>query len=266
MRRVYSKPAFSLQPDGSLKLVNYPVHEYPQCSEYRLDAQFHVHRIDSLRARVICRLQGSLADHSAFFSFVTSRIERNPHLVKLLYGLGAPGEGEYSPVPPPSSTSATRRSTPATTVPASTTTAAPIATTRPTSPTTIAAGAGTPPASQAAPVAPTSSAIPAPLPAPVHPLDYPHELTSILIGRLASDVEDDGAQLVVIGETPDLNALDLRSVAAAHGAVIDFSSVMGTNPNVVRFANDGHLNVLGHQRVASFLTPWIAGLLEQHHQ
>jgi hypothetical protein len=233
MRRVYSKPAFSLQPDGSMKLVNSPVHEYPQCSEYRLDAQFHVHRIDSLRARVICRIQGSLADHSAFFSFVTSRIERNPHLVKLLYGLGAPGEGEVSPVPPPSSTSAAKALTPATTVPATTVPA----------PTVPAAGA------------------PA---APAHPLDYPHELTSILIGRLASDVERDGAQFVVIGESPDLSALDLRSVAAVHGAVVDFSSVMGTNPNVVRFANDGHLNVLGHQRVANFLTPWIAGLLEQH--
>jgi lysophospholipase L1-like esterase len=244
MRRIFSKPAFSLGPDASLKLVNYPVHEYPQCSEYRLNATFHPVRIDSLRARAFCRLQTGLTDHSAFFSFVTSRIERNPRLVKLLYGLGSPSEGESpppqpavttpsapaGPTPPPAASQAARASTPASSLPTSTTQTAPA------------------PASAAPSLA---------------GLDYEHKLTSVLIGQLATDVTSDGARFVVIGEHSDIASLALGMLQATDSPVIQIDGALGHDPNAVRFANDGHLNVTGHRRVADFLAPWIAGLLEQ---
>jgi hypothetical protein len=92
MRRPFGKPAFALGSDGSLTPVGYPVRRYPACSAYRLDARYAVKRIDSPRARALCWAQTRLADRSAFLTFVTSRIERNPRLVKAIYNLGTPSE------------------------------------------------------------------------------------------------------------------------------------------------------------------------------
>ena len=57
-----------------------PIPRYPLCSAYRLDAAFHVVRIDGTRTRAFCFLQTRLADHSAFLTFLSIRIERNPRL------------------------------------------------------------------------------------------------------------------------------------------------------------------------------------------
>ncbi|MDI3315332.1 MAG: SGNH/GDSL hydrolase family protein [Mycobacterium sp.] len=88
MRRVFGKPAFILGPDDSLHVVGQPVPDYPRCSEYRVVDQA-VRRVDGARARMVCQLQLSLANHSAFFSFVAERLQRNPALVTALYNLGS---------------------------------------------------------------------------------------------------------------------------------------------------------------------------------
>jgi hypothetical protein len=100
MRRPFGKAAFALRADGSLALVGSPIPRYPMCSAYRLDPEFRVVRIDGPKARLFCWLQTRLADHSAFLTFVTTRIERNPKLVKALYGLGTPDE-QATPLPGP---------------------------------------------------------------------------------------------------------------------------------------------------------------------
>jgi hypothetical protein len=101
MRRVFGKPAFVLGRDNSLHLVGQPVPDYPRCSEYRV-VDGAVRRVDGVRARMMCELQLNLANHSAFFSFVAERLQRNPALVKALYNLGsATDEGQLSPPAPP---------------------------------------------------------------------------------------------------------------------------------------------------------------------
>ncbi|MBS4730668.1 SGNH/GDSL hydrolase family protein [Mycobacterium sp. SM1] len=104
MRRVFGKPAFILGPDDTLHLVGQPVPDYPRCSEYRVmdDA---VRRADGARARTVCRLQLNLANHSAFFSFVAERLQRNPALVAALYNLGSTDDeaAHHPPVGAPAS-------------------------------------------------------------------------------------------------------------------------------------------------------------------
>lgn len=100
MRRVFSKPAFALTSGGEPRLVGHPVPEYPQCSEFRV-VDGEPTRVDGLRGRVFCRLQTGLADHSAFFSFVTRRLQGNPDLLEALYGLGGAGEEGEDGAPSP---------------------------------------------------------------------------------------------------------------------------------------------------------------------
>jgi lysophospholipase L1-like esterase len=100
MRRPFGKAAFALAADDSLHPVGLPIRSYPLCSAYRLDAAFKVVRIDGGKARAFCWVQTRLADHSAFLTFLSTRIERNPRLVKALYGLGTPEE-QARPISPP---------------------------------------------------------------------------------------------------------------------------------------------------------------------
>ncbi|WP_375488302.1 GDSL-type esterase/lipase family protein [uncultured Mycobacterium sp.] len=81
MRRIFGKPAFVLGAGNTLHLIAQPVPDYPLCSEYwAIDGA--VYRIDGVGARLMCWLQMHLVNHSAFFSFVTDRLQRNPALVQ----------------------------------------------------------------------------------------------------------------------------------------------------------------------------------------
>lgn len=226
IRRPYGKGAFVLDRDGSLKPVGLPVPTYPRCSAYRIDTGFHVRRIDSARSRLFCFVESRLSDHSAFFTFLTSRIERNPALLKRLYGLGSTGE-ETTPVPAHQSTSTVAPAPP------------PSATAGP--------GSTSPAPAPAAPAAPT--------------LDYTHALTSALVVALAKAVEADGAHLVVIGQLPDLVGLDLPALAGHGAAVIPLDGALGPDPAAVRVRNDGHFNQVGHRRIADYLAARLAPLV-----
>jgi hypothetical protein len=90
MRRPLGKPAFTLESDGSLVLVGSPVPRYPACSEYRLTPGFQVERVDNVLGGVLCRLQMSLFDHSALFSFLTQLVPWNDVVLGWLYYIGNP--------------------------------------------------------------------------------------------------------------------------------------------------------------------------------
>src|SRR5581483_4097439 len=90
-----------LDADGTIRPIGLPIRHYSLCSAYRVDASFRIVRIDGRKARAFCWLQTRLADHSAFLTFLSTRIERNPALVKRLYGLGTPDE-QARPIAPAS--------------------------------------------------------------------------------------------------------------------------------------------------------------------
>jgi len=91
-RRPFGKAAFSLADGARLHVVGHPIPAYPFCSAYQLNQTFAITRIDSGFGRFICRIQASLADHSAFLTFVSMRIQQNPRLVKTMFDLGTPKE------------------------------------------------------------------------------------------------------------------------------------------------------------------------------
>jgi lysophospholipase L1-like esterase len=172
MRRVFGKPAFVLGADNTLHLIGQPVPNYPRCSEYRV-IESVARRIDGDWARIACWLQMNLANHSAFFSFVAERLQRNPALVQALFNMGSYDQALQSAVdtsPPPA-------------------------------PGPPAPAADTPAAAAAEP----------PAPAPPPPLDYAHRLTSALISQLANDVRHDGARFVLMGQDVDLQKLDMAA-------------------------------------------------------
>ncbi|MBW3613807.1 MAG: hypothetical protein KY439_00640 [Actinobacteria bacterium] len=228
MRRPFGKAAFTPEPDGSLSLVGRPVPRYPQCSAYRLDDRFRVRRLDTARTRSFCWLQTRLSDHSAFLSFVTTRLQRNPALVHKIYNLGTPGEQ----APP--------------------------------------AGAGSPePTAAPGPQGPPS-ATPAPAgePAP----DYAHTLTSMLIRQLAAATARDGAPLVLLAGDDELPMLDEAGFVADGIEVVRVDEAQRppagstADPREFRDAahfSDGHLNAVGHRRVAELLAPRLAARLAE---
>jgi hypothetical protein len=235
MRRPFGKAAFALAADGTLRPVGMPIRRYPLCSAYRLDPAFRIVRIDGAKARAFCWAETRLADHSAFLTFLTTRIERNPRLVKALYGLGTPNEqaGPVGPAPSPA-------------VPSSGSAPAPA----PSAPAAPAPPVPTP----AAPPPATASAPPA-----VNPrLDYAHRLTTTLILRLAGDVQRDGARFVLLIDAGDLAPLDEAALRAAGIEILRANEALAADQRPFRFPNDGHLNVAGHQRMAAFLAPHLA--------
>jgi lysophospholipase L1-like esterase len=196
-RRPFSKPAFALRRGGRLELVGDPVRDYPLCSTYKLNARFRIERLDTLRSRSLCWLQVRLADHSALFSFVSTRIAQNPSLLNAIYGLGSP-EGQ--------------------------------------------------------PTAPGTGA--------TRPLDHGHRLTSELIARLASAVQRDGADFVLLGQRTDLSLLALDGGGVAHMNVVALDEALGPRPGEeVRFPVDGHYNERGHRKVAELLAERLARML-----
>jgi lysophospholipase L1-like esterase len=225
IRRLFGKPAFALQPDGSLRMVGYPVPKYPLCSAYRLDDDFRVRRIDTARTRLFCWLDTRLADRSALFSFIVMHIERNPRLVNILYGLGTPKGPPERPAAPASVTE--RSGTDIT-------------------PTPVPSG-GSPAHAVASDTPPQ--------------LDYAHRLTSVLIRNLAAIVRQDGARFVLLIEEADLDQLDVQGFRRDGIEIVWADQGLGLDPAAVRFPNDGHLNELGHIRIAEILAPRITELL-----
>lgn len=98
MRRVMSKAAFVLSEDGNLNLIGSPIPDYPICSAYSVDPYGQIQRLDGVFHRLMCRLQMSLFDRSALFSFITLRIDWDPDSLRRLYYLAVPRIGKPAEV------------------------------------------------------------------------------------------------------------------------------------------------------------------------
>ena len=99
MRRPFGKPAFQLKPKeygGELNLTAYPTPRYPICSEFRLDQDFHVKRLDTALNRTLCQIQVNLTDYSAFFTYITMLIRQHPDMLKKLYFAASPKAAQAS--------------------------------------------------------------------------------------------------------------------------------------------------------------------------
>lgn len=238
-RRPFGKAVFVPRPDGSLHLVDTPVRRYPLCSSYRLDDTYHVRRDDSWRSRSFCWVESNLTDRSALFSFIVTRIQTNPTLVRWLHGLGTASDQEGAIGAPPASTKKHGSAAPSTAAPAPAPSTA-VETAPPTQPTPTTSGG-----------APTS----------VQGADYRDVLTSRLILRLGSEVQQDGAKFVILTQDIDLSGLDVAAFQQAGFNITRVDQALGPDQNKVRFANDGHFNARGHRAVAFSLTRPLAYLL-----
>ncbi|MDQ4065163.1 MAG: SGNH/GDSL hydrolase family protein [Actinomycetota bacterium] len=87
-RRPFGKAAFALRDDGALDTVGHPIPRYDLCSSVRLDKSYSVTRVDTFKSRALCNLQTRLADHSALFSFISTRLAQNPGALQRIYRLG----------------------------------------------------------------------------------------------------------------------------------------------------------------------------------
>lgn len=92
MRRIFGKAAFIDDGSSRLKLIASPVPMYPMCSEYRIDPEQGIVRVDGFMGRMLCRLQLVLFDRSALFSFVTTLVpwDQWGSLLRDLYYVGMP--------------------------------------------------------------------------------------------------------------------------------------------------------------------------------
>jgi len=90
MRRPFGKPVFRPTESGKLELLGYPTPRYKLCSEYQLNDDFEVIRLDTSFRRTICQLQTQITDRSAFFTYVILKLRQNPDLLWKLYTAGNP--------------------------------------------------------------------------------------------------------------------------------------------------------------------------------
>ncbi len=84
IRRPFGKAALRPVAGGSLEAVGMPIEPYHVCSSVVLDADLRAARNDGPVQRALCRLQISLADHSALFSAVVTRLNLHSDWIKWL--------------------------------------------------------------------------------------------------------------------------------------------------------------------------------------
>jgi lysophospholipase L1-like esterase len=90
MRRPFGKPVFRPNADGKLELTGYPTPHYKLCSEYELDDNFEVVRLDSPFRTAVCNLQIQATDHSALFTYVILKLTQHRELLWKFYLAGSP--------------------------------------------------------------------------------------------------------------------------------------------------------------------------------
>ncbi|MCK5666392.1 MAG: hypothetical protein KAI17_23035, partial [Thiotrichaceae bacterium] len=93
MRRPFGKPAFQIVSENNqeqLNLIGYPTPDYTLCSEYRLDKNYQIEKIDTSINRTLCVVQMRFTDYSAFFTYIAFKIRQHPELLKKLYYAGSP--------------------------------------------------------------------------------------------------------------------------------------------------------------------------------
>ncbi len=90
MHRPFGKAVFRPTENGKLELLGYPTPRYNLCSEYQLNDDFEVIRLDTSFRRIICNLQTQVTDRSSFFTYVILKLRQNPDLLWKLYTAGNP--------------------------------------------------------------------------------------------------------------------------------------------------------------------------------
>ena len=222
MRRLFGKPAFRLDPNGALRVIGTPVPRYPPCSAYRVDAAGRSVRVDGTTGRMFCWIESRLADHSAFLSFLSARLRRNPEVVNWLHSLGTP-EAQTPPVGP-----------------------------EPAAAPTESAPTPSPPAiAEATDKASACGADDA---------DYTYRITSALICRMADEVHQDGARFVLIIDDVDLQNLDRAAFERKGVTIVRTEEARARELDAV-FPNDGHMTAVGHERLADHVAPALERVL-----
>lgn len=218
-RRPFGKGAFALRPSGALELVGVPVPRYELCSSWVLDAGYAPARVDGPLSRGGCFLQTRLADRSALFTVVATSLARLPGLVSFLKD-ASEGTGEIA-----------------------------------------AAHTGEIAAARASllpwPAGPTGAGVGGAAGGAENRAAREAELTTALIQALARDVRGNGSRFLLMMTPRHFERLDVRALAADR---IEPHSVMlnrALQPSQLRFRNDAHFNVLGHQVYADGLAPLV---------
>lgn len=93
-------------------------------------------------------------------------------------------------------------------------------------------------------------------------MDYTRRLTSAVIGKLAQAAAEDGARFVLVIDGADLGQLD-RKAFERLGMTIVLTDESHARDLDAQVRNDGHMNELGHRRLAGSLAPRVAGLMKR---
>ncbi|HYN98445.1 MAG TPA: SGNH/GDSL hydrolase family protein, partial [Actinomycetota bacterium] len=93
--------------------------------------------------------------------------------------------------------------------------------------------------------------------------DFSQRLTSALILELAREVQETGAEFVMVISDPDLAQLDVPAFHAAGIRILRTDPVLGADQSAYRIPNDGHLNKEGHAKVAGLIAPEVEALLSR---
>jgi hypothetical protein len=88
--------------------------------------------------------------------------------------------------------------------------------------------------------------------------DVSRTVTEELLRQLGAEVRRvTGRELLIVGDDPNLVGFDPASVAG-DTAVFNYQAIYDGHPTGLQFNNDSHFTELGHERVATVLTPRIA--------
>ncbi len=101
----------------------------------------------------------------------------------------------------------------------------------------------------------------APAGRPARAPQHADDVTAELIERLSAEVTAEGATFVLMGQSSDLDPLDLTEVT---GRIVRLDEALGANPgDEVRIPIDGHYNEKGHRLVADLLTDELGEILQR---